>query len=126
MKQFIHQLHVETHGKGLYDFHSGYDALNRIASAGESGSNGRSEVFNADRYGNLWLSNITGNNFPTQSLMPTGLSSFSATTNHLVGINYDAAGNQTVLGGNTLAYDAEGRQISAQISGSAGDGDLRL
>jgi RHS repeat-associated protein len=75
-------------------------------------------VFNADRYGNLWLSNITGNNFPTQSLMPTGLASFSATTNHLVGTSYDAAGNQTVLGGNTLAYDAEGRQISAQISGS--------
>jgi RHS repeat-associated protein len=97
-----------------------YDTLNRIASAGESGANAWSEQFNADRYGNLWLTNAdTLGGIPTQSLMPSAPSFFNASTNQLTSVSYDQVGNQTVFGSFTLAYDAEGRQISAQSSGSA-------
>jgi hypothetical protein len=33
--------------------------------------------------------------------------------NRIIGANYDAAGNQTAVNGNTLAYDAENRVMSA-------------
>jgi RHS repeat-associated protein len=97
-----------------------YDKLNRIASAGESGANAWTENFGADRFGNLWLANSTTlGNIPAQSLMPSGRSFFNAATNQLTNVSYDAAGNQIAFGSFTLTYDAEGRQISAQQSGSA-------
>jgi YD repeat-containing protein len=61
---------------------------------------------------------LTGS-IPTQPLMPSAQSVFNAATNQISGTNnYDAAGNQTVFGSFTLAYDAEGRQLSAQSTGS--------
>ncbi len=94
-----------------------YDALNRIASAGESGAYAWSEGFNADRYGNLWLSNLTGN-IPTQPLMPSSQSFFNASTNQLTNVTYGPAGNQLAFGSFGLNYDAEGRQILALQSES--------
>jgi len=97
-----------------------YDTLNRIASAAESGTNDAwSEQFSADRYGNLWLPNPnTTGSIPMQSLMPTGQSFFNTSTNQLSSVSYGTTGNQTVFGAFTLAYDAEGRQLSAETTGS--------
>jgi RHS repeat-associated protein len=92
-----------------------YDALNRLASAGDNGGGtGWSENFGYDRYGNMWLSSIccTGT-IPAQSMMPIVSTAYSTSTNQLAGIAPDAAGNQTTFGAYTIGYDAENRQISA-------------
>jgi RHS repeat-associated protein len=101
-----------------------YDTLNRINYTIEhandpSGSPSSLwwELFNYDQFGNMWLSSPTGD-LPSQPLMPSAQTFFNASTNQLNSVSYDAAGNQTVFGSFTLAYDAEGRQISAQQSGS--------
>ena len=100
-----------------------YDALYRMTKAVTNGSTnypawGLSETY--DRYGNrsaqAIASGCTGITCPTNSVSP------SATTNQLTGspYTYDASGDMTNDGVNTLTYDGEGRAVAA--SGSLGSG----
>ena len=80
--------------------------MNRINSVIDTGY---SRSFQYDPYGNLW---VTGNSgVPLAGNTPTANVYTSA--NRIGGGSYDAAGNQTVVNGNTLAYDAENRLGSA-------------
>ncbi len=104
----------------------GYDSLNRLSSAAESGSGTAwSQGYTLDRYGNL---TPTGDQ-PAPSL---ACATYSGTTNRCTsaGFGYDAAGNQTGFpGGRTATYDAEGRPVTLSDSGTtytyAYDGDGR-
>jgi len=100
----------------LYNFtqtHS-YDALNRILGANDTG--GWGENYNYDRYGNMWLP--TASDINQQPLMPQFQSAYDANTNRRTGTlaAYDPAGNQILLGGLQIDYDAENRQTSVRDS----------
>jgi RHS repeat-associated protein len=93
---------VLTHtysGGGLsYTQTFGYDALNRLTTASESGS-AWSQTNGYDRYGNRWV-DIGGGN---QSLY------FNTANNRITGASYDAAGNLLNDGSHTYSYDAENK-----------------
>jgi len=100
-----------------------YDALYRLTSATTNGSTnypkwGLSMTY--DRYGNRTAQSVssgcTGITCPTNSI------SVSATTNQITGSPYsfDANGNMTNDGNNTLVYDAENRLLSATNGGTSG------
>jgi YD repeat-containing protein len=78
-----------------------YDKLNRLTSAGDSGW---SRSFGYDAFGNMW---VTANSGVTlQGNTPTSISAFNpnnqiATTPS----SYDAAGNQTLVNGDTQVYE---------------------
>jgi hypothetical protein len=61
-----------------------------------------------DPYGNMWVNPTSGG--PWSGSTPT---SNAFTNNRINGASYDAAGNQTVVNGDTLTYDAENRQSAA-------------
>ncbi len=84
-----------------------YDGVNRLASATDSG--GWSRSFQYDTFGNMYVSANSG--VPLAGNTPTA-NVFNA-KNQINGTNYDLAGNQTVVNGDTLGYDAENRQSSA-------------
>jgi RHS repeat-associated protein len=95
----------------------GYDALNRLETAGETGS--WSQTYTYDRFGNRA---VTGTLIdPGQS--PQSLSHFSTANNRLTtafnpNIAYDASGNLTRdTRGWTYAYDAENHQLTANTAG---------
>ena len=94
----------------------GYDNLNRLSSASDSG--GWSRSFGYDRYGNMWVTGNSGiglaGNTPTSNVFNGA--------NRMTGASYDNAGNQTVVNGQTMAYDAENRQIAATDPPSLGNG----
>ena len=83
-----------------------YDALNRLTSASDSG--GWSRTFNYDQAGNMWVTNPVGG--PWSGSTPT---TNAFTNNRINGASYDLSGNQLVVNGDTLAYDAENRQSAA-------------
>ena len=83
-----------------------YDKLNRLTSATDSG--GWSRTFNYDQAGNLWVTNPVGG--PWSGSTPT---TNAFTNNRINGASYDPAGNQLLVNGDTLAYDAENRQSAA-------------
>jgi len=97
-----------------------YDALNRLKTAVTTGSTtypqwGLSWTY--DRYGNRQsqgiLSGCSGITCPTNSVTA------SATTNRLLApYSYDADGNMTNDGSNTLIYDAENRAVSSTTGGT--------
>lgn len=100
-----------------------YDALYRLTNASTAGSTGfpawgLSETY--DRYGNRTAqaiaSGCSGITCPTNSV------GVSTTTNHIItgGYGYDASGNMTNDGSNTLVYDAENRATSATNGSSGG------
>jgi RHS repeat-associated protein len=96
-----------------------YDALYRLTSAVTSGSTnyakwGLSMAY--DRYGNRLSQSQTFDGPPTNSI------SVDATTNRITGspYAYDANGNMTNDGNNTLVYDAENRVLSATNGGASG------
>jgi len=100
-----------------------YDAIGRLTSASTTGSTAYPAwglSFGYDRYGNRLTqstaSGCTGLTCPTNSVTA------SATTNHITtsGYSYDANGNLTNDGVNTLTYDAENRLLTS--SGSLGSG----
>lgn len=107
-----------------------YDALGRLSTASTAGSTNYPAwglSFGYDRYGNRTSQSVTAGTGPSNQV------DVSATTNHIttLGYAYDANGNMTNDGMNTLTYDAENRALSsAGILGSATysyDGnDLRL
>lgn len=107
-------LHSATYNNGgprypvflTFNQRYGYDNVNRTNSVSDSG--GWSRTFQTDAYGNTWVKSNSG--VPLAGNTPTA--SVYTAANQINGASYDASGNQTVVNGNTLAYDAENRQIS--------------
>lgn len=102
----------------------GYDTLNRLQSATESGAWSQSYAY--DRYGNRAVTSSSG--YPLNPLTPTTLSAYNASTNRLTANGYDVAGNQTQEGvGRMFTYDAENRQLTFNATAGqyAYDGDGR-
>ena len=100
-----------------------YDGLARLSTAATTGSAaypawGLKETY--DRYGNRWSQ--TANSGCTGITCPQPSVSFNLATNHIntSGYGYDANGNMTNDGMNTLVYDAENHAVSG--SGSLGSG----
>jgi RHS repeat-associated protein len=96
-----------------------YDSLYRLTSAVTTGSANYPQWglnWTYDRYGNRLLQSSSYDTLPTNSV------SVDATTNHInsSGYGYDASGNMTNDGYNTLVYDAENRVTSATNSGASG------
>lgn len=94
----------------------GYDGVNRLTSASDSG--GWSRGFNYDSYGNMWVGSSGG--VPLSGTTPT--SDVFNGANRINGGNYDAAGNQTLVNGDTMAYDAENRLVSVTEPAASGGG----
>jgi RHS repeat-associated protein len=95
-----------------------YDGLGRLSTASTVGSTGYPAwglSWTYDRYGNSTNQTQTKGSPPYYNL------TVSASTNHITGtpFSYDANGNMTNDGYNTLAYDAENRTLSA-TNGSTG------
>ncbi|MCW5981049.1 MAG: hypothetical protein KIT09_23405, partial [Bryobacteraceae bacterium] len=88
----------------------GYDWLNRLTSASESGS--WAQDYSYDRYGNRWMTSEGGFTPGWTGYRPNGASWYTA-ENRLSGVGYDGAGNQTQLPPFTLGYDGENRLKSA-------------
>jgi len=91
-----------------------YDQFNRVASAAE-GSNW-TRAFGYDRWGNMWV--VSGSGVPIDSFTARDPSAYNA-QNRRTDVGYDAAGNQTAIGGYTWAYDAEGHLRTSTINGAA-------
>ncbi len=89
-----------------------YDNVNRLTAASE-GSNW-TRGFGHDSWGNGWVSAASGiapaGNTPVSNV-------FSSANNRISSASYDAAGNQTVVNGNALTYDAESRVNQVTDSG---------
>ncbi len=97
----------------------GYDALYRLTSAVTNGSANYVKwglSWSYDRYGNALAETQTFDSPAHFSV------SVDATTNHVTGspYAYDANGNMTNDGNNTLVYDAENRAVSATNGGGSG------
>ncbi len=100
----------------------GYDGLNRLTAAGETGI--WSEGYGYDGFGNRWVSGVTG--IGLSPLTPVAQSNYNASTNRLATtkFGYDNAGNETLIAPYTVSYDGEERQtgIASAENGSAGYG----
>ncbi|MFO0366535.1 MAG: RHS repeat-associated core domain-containing protein [Acidobacteriota bacterium] len=70
-----------------------------------------SETNNYDSFGNRWVTTVRG--LVADPLTPAGPGWFSAASNQMTGVPYDAAGNQIQFNPYTMSYDAEGRVVSA-------------
>jgi RHS repeat-associated protein len=95
----------------------GYDPLARLSTAVTTGSANYPQwglSMSYDRYGNRAAQTVTAGTGPSN---PVGM---DVSTNHIVGLGYDANGNITNDGSNTLVYDAENRTISTTSSSSSG------
>jgi YD repeat-containing protein len=91
-----------------------YDLLNRIQSASEGTSWTR--TFDGDQYGNHWVSGWTG--LSPWSFTPVSAEWYDA-RNRITGApsaGFDAAGNQTQLGGYHFDFDAENRLTASTIN----------
>ncbi len=96
-----------------------FDSLYRITAATTNGSSNYTKwglQWTYDRYGNRLTQSQTYDAPPTNSV------TVSATTNQITGspYAYDANGNMTNDGNNTLVYDAENRVLSATNGGASG------
>jgi YD repeat-containing protein len=88
----------------------GYDRLNRLSQASESGS--WTQVFGYERFGNRWVE--PGSYMPNAAQTPQSSGQFDHSTNrvNIPGTLYDSAGNLTRdWVGRTFDYDAENRQV---------------
>jgi RHS repeat-associated protein len=97
----------------------GYDALYRLTGAVTTGSTGYprwglSETY--DRYGNRTAQSVTAGSGPSSSV------AVSATSNRITtaGYAYDANGNMTNDGANTLVFDAENNNVSSTNASASG------
>ncbi len=93
-----------------------YDGVNRLALVSDSG--GGSRRFDYDGFGNRWVTDHSG--VPLSGTTPTA--NVYTAANRIGGASYDAAGNQTVVNGNSLIYDAENRPTQASESAALGGG----
>ena len=127
-----------------------YDALNRLKTAGETGSGTAwSQTYTYDRYGNRRVT-AGASHGSNQTLTPQSTADIATATNRLAGLKgvnavaYDAAGNLTAdwaanafkydgdnrlvafdapLGTDsdtTYSYDGEGRRVRKVVGGSSG------
>ncbi len=78
-----------------------YDGMNRLQTASDDG--GWTRNFGYDAFGNMWA---TGTGIATTT---TPGSNVYNGNNQNGAVPYDAAGNQSVVNGNALIYDAENR-----------------
>ncbi len=97
-----------------------YDPLGRLSTALTNGSSGYPQwglSWTYDRYGNRWAQTATaGSGLPQPNV------TVDPATNHInsTGYAYDASGNATNDGFNTLVYDAENHAVSvSNMSASA-------
>jgi len=105
-----------------------YDALYRLTQAVTGGDSTYAKwglAMTYDRYGNRTAQSIASTTPPScvsPMVCPTNSVTVSTTTNQITGsgYSYDASGNMTQDGMNTLTYDAENRTVSA--SGPLGSG----
>jgi RHS repeat-associated protein len=93
-----------------------YDSLGRLTAAGTSGSVNYPKwglSFAYDRYGNRTNQSVTAGTAPSNSV------AINSATNRITtsGYAYDANGNITNDGSNTMTYDAENRVVSV-VNGS--------
>lgn len=89
----------------------GYDALKRLTSSVSQGSTNYAKwglSFTYDRYGNRTAETVTAGSGPANSV------AVNPATNQITtaGYSYDANGNLTSDGQNTIVYDAENRMVS--------------
>jgi YD repeat-containing protein len=94
-----------------------YDALGRLVTAGTTGSAAYPKwglSFSYDRYGNRTSQSVTAGTAPANSVV------MNSATNRITtaGYAYDANGNMTDDGSNSMVYDAENRVVS--LTGSSG------
>jgi RHS repeat-associated protein len=99
-----------------------YDGLNRLAEATDTGGGGWDRTWCYDQWGNGWVTANTGGGVPlagnTPQVLggpcpsPIGTPTPYLSNNQLSAEHYDNVGNQTTFNGDTIAYDAENRQIS--------------
>ena len=92
-----------NHGALSFNQTFGYDPLNRLQTASDTG--GWSRTFDYDRYGNLSTD-------PVYTGPAPGAPAAYNSANQVIGGSYDAAGNQILLGASAVTYDAENRQTS--------------
>jgi RHS repeat-associated protein len=98
----------------------GYDTLNRLTSANQTGSVAWSQGYGYDNYGNRWLGSYSGA-LPAPSLeVPTTPNAYLSGNNRIGGWNYDAAGNVLdIPATNSLrhaTYDAENRMKTMSLA----------
>jgi RHS repeat-associated protein len=74
---------------------------------------GWSRSYGYDAFGNMWVNASGSAGVPIAGNTPTS-NVFNA--KNQIGLNYDLAGNQTVVNGNTSGYDAENRQVTVSDS----------
>jgi len=96
-----------------------YDALYRLSTAATTGSTGYPAwglQWTYDRYGNALSEAQTAGAPPSYSV------TVATASNHITGspFAYDANGNMTNDGNNTLVYDSENHAVSATNGGSSG------
>ncbi len=103
----------------------GYDHLNRLTGASESGGGSNwSQGYCFDALGNRWIapSAYVGAGLPPLTLETPQAKSWYSTTvpNRIASWGYDNAGNVTAVASmsRSFAYDAENRQVSATIAGT--------
>ena len=96
----------------------GYDALNRLSSASETGAASWSQNYGFDRFGNRWFS--SGSYLPNPTLTPQSVAAYGdQSNNRLSASQYDNAGNLTLdAASSAFTYDAENRQISSNVGGT--------
>jgi len=103
-----------------------YDNVNRLIGVSDTGTTCTgappppsstpvcySRGFGYDAYGNMWVTSPTG-------IVPAGNTPQSNVyngSNRITSGTYNAAGNETIVNGNTITYDAEGRQTSVVGAG---------
>ncbi len=94
-----------------------YDAYNRIQKVQE-GTDFRDFAYKEP--GNLYVPSwSTGAGWAPASFTPVSAAWFDGNNrmvNAVLGIQYDAAGNQTAIGGFAFAYDAENRLVSSTLN----------
>ncbi len=91
-----------------------YDNVNRLTAASE-GSNWK-RGFQFDTWGNAWVNLAATSGIAPAGNTPTS-NVFNSANNRITSASYDAAGNQTVVNGNALTYDAESRVNQVTDSG---------
>jgi RHS repeat-associated protein len=101
-----------------------FDALYRLTSATTNGSANYAKwglSMSYDRYGNRTAQSVSSG-CVSPMVCPTSSVTVSATTNQITGspYSYDANGNMTNDGNNTLVYDAENHVLSATNGGASG------
>jgi RHS repeat-associated protein len=95
-----------------------YDAYNRIQKVTE-GTSYRDFAYKEP--GNLSVAAWSGTGWAPASFTPASSAWFDSNNrmvNALLGIQYDAAGHLTAIGGFTFGYDAEGRMVSSTLNGT--------